>query len=136
MSKRLSEVVVRGPKESRESSLVITKIANLGYWEVYLAKSLWRLKPGEELIDNVLNSYLRLLRRSRPVSQSIQPTGILNIKPNSLCRRLDKLIKTSTYSIFVLILDSRYWTFAVLRSEKTGDLVRWEYYDSLSGGPP
>jgi NAD-dependent histone deacetylase SIR2 len=136
MSKRLSEVVVRGPKESRESSSVVTKIANLGYREVYLAKSLWRLKLGEELNDDVLNSYLRLLQRSGPVCQSIQLTGILNIKPDSLCRRLNKLIQTSTYSIFVLILDGRHWTFAVLRSENKGDPVCWEYYNSLSRGPP
>jgi hypothetical protein len=40
MLKRLSEVIVHGPKERRESSSVVTKIANLGYKEADLAKSL------------------------------------------------------------------------------------------------
>jgi hypothetical protein len=41
MLKRLSEVVVQGPKGSRESLSIVTKIANLGYQhKAYVANSL------------------------------------------------------------------------------------------------
>ena len=40
MSKRLSEVIVYRLKERHKSSFVITKIADLGYKEADLAKSL------------------------------------------------------------------------------------------------
>jgi NAD+-dependent protein deacetylase SIR2 len=142
MSKRLSEVVVRGPKESRESSSVVTKIADLGYKETELAKSLWRLKPGEEPNDEIINAYLELLRRSAVSADlSIEETHVLNLRPNSRLRRSDKL--TGTFSIFIPIHEARHYSFAVLRSkedeskdESKKNLVRWEYYDSLGGKPP
>lgn len=40
MSKRLSKVVVEGTRKDRNSSFVVTKITNLGYWEDDVAKSL------------------------------------------------------------------------------------------------
>jgi NAD+-dependent protein deacetylase SIR2 len=137
MSKRLSEVVVRGPKESRESLSVVTKIADLGYQEEHLAKSLWRLKPGEEPNDEIINAYLELLRRfAVSTDLSIEETHVLNLKPNSRLKRSDNLIKTGTYSIFIPIHAAHHYSFAVLRSKKKGDPVLWEYYDSLGGKPP
>jgi Ulp1 family protease len=84
MSKRLSRVVVQKTKKGCESSFVITTISDLGYkHKAYLSESLWRLKLGEWLNDDVINVYLELLQRSRAADQSIKPIGILSIKPNS-----------------------------------------------------
>ncbi|TVY18846.1 NAD-dependent protein deacetylase [Lachnellula arida] len=72
ISKRLSEVVIKvvirktGKNQTekvRESSTVVTKIIKLGY-RVDPEKSLWRLKQGEYLNDEILNAYLELLQRS------------------------------------------------------------------------
>jgi Ulp1 family protease len=63
MSKRLSEVVPDPDKVGAETSL-ITKITNLGYHKALVAKSLWCLKPGEELNKDILNLYFELLRKS------------------------------------------------------------------------
>jgi Ulp1 family protease len=84
MSKRLSRVVVQKTEKGYESSFVITTISNLGYkHKAYLLESLWRLKLREWLNNNVINTYLKLLQRSRAVDQFIEPTGILSIKPDS-----------------------------------------------------
>ena len=137
MSKRLSEVVVRGPRESRESSSVVTKITNLGYRETDLAKSLWRLKPGEEPNDEILNAYLELLRGSAvSVDLSIEETHVLNLLPNSRLKRSDGLIQKGTYTIFIPIHAAHHYSFAVIRSKNKDDPVRWEYYDSLGRKPP
>jgi hypothetical protein len=82
MSQRLSEVVMQETATGYASMSLVTRIPKLGYQE-QVAESLWHLKPGEELNDEVFNAYLELLQRSRvSADQSIKETGILNLKPN------------------------------------------------------
>ena len=136
MSERLREVVVREAQIGRESSSTVTRITNLGYREADVAKSLWRLKPGEKLNDEIINAYLELLQRHGSAEQYIAEAGILHLKHGRPWKGADKLIQTGTYSIFIPINYSDHWTFAVLTSKKKGDPVCYDYYDSLDGGLP
>jgi NAD-dependent histone deacetylase SIR2 len=136
MSQRLSEVEVRQIESSRKSTSVVTKIPSLGYREVNIANSLWHLKPGEELNDEVVNAYLELLQRSTvSVDQAIEGTGILYLKPGRQWKTFDKLSKVRTYSIFIPIHIPGHWCFAVLTPGEN-NILCLEYYDSASGGPP
>jgi NAD-dependent histone deacetylase SIR2 len=135
MSKRLGEVVISKAGTRIGGTSLVTRITDLGYRDA-IADSLWRLKPGEELNDEILNAYLELLRSSLSAVQSIEETTILTLQPNRPWKRSQKLIETGVYSIFIPVHASHHWTFAVLRSKKKGDLVHWEYYDSLGGQPP
>ncbi|OAF59033.1 hypothetical protein VC83_04184 [Pseudogymnoascus destructans] len=111
-SKRLDSVIVRGIKVKNHRSLsVLTTITNLGY-EANIALSLWRLKHGEYLDDEVINAYIELLQRSN------LPHG------------------QGKYSIFIPFNDAFHWTFAVIKSQEKGTIVQWEYFDSLGGKPP
>ena len=69
MLKRLSEVIIEvvirkteknETEEVRISSSIVIKILELRY-RVKPEKSLWRLKPGEQLNDEIINIYLELL---------------------------------------------------------------------------
>jgi NAD+-dependent protein deacetylase SIR2 len=156
MSKRLSEVEVQEietqgvevqwiegqevrvlvPKKVRISSSVVTTIVNLGY-KADAQKSLWHLKPGEYLNDEVMNAYLELLPGFMATTgHSIWGTFILDsMKPETPYKTFGKLIKNDTYSIYIPINNGLHWTFAVI-TKKKDDSPRWTYYDSLGGGPP
>ncbi|KFZ18876.1 hypothetical protein V501_00965, partial [Pseudogymnoascus sp. VKM F-4519 (FW-2642)] len=136
-SKRLDSVIVRGIEdENHRSSSVLTTIMNLGY-KANIASSLWRLKYGECLDDEVINAYFELLQRSNlPYGQGIQPTFILGMVLERPWRSFIKLKDTGKYSIFIPINHAFHWTFAVIKSQETGALVEWEFFDSLGGEPP
>lgn len=108
-SKRLSEVVVEtvvrktegGRTEKvRASSTVVTKIHQLGY-RAKPEKSLWRLKPGEWLDDEIINAYLELLQRSvaSPNHRIVQTfTTEMHDQPY---RWFTKLVNTGTFTIYL-----------------------------------
>ncbi|KAH7363946.1 DHS-like NAD/FAD-binding domain-containing protein [Rhexocercosporidium sp. MPI-PUGE-AT-0058] len=139
MSKRLSEVVV--PLQdgengtARTSSTIVTKIINLGYKATFLGESLWRLKPGQYLNDEVINAYLELLQRSiaSPSQRIADSFTILATKVN---RPFKQLLDTGIYSIYLPINQNYHWTFAVITSKSKNDALCWTYYDSLSGEAP
>ncbi|KAL5354917.1 hypothetical protein ACLOAV_001008 [Pseudogymnoascus australis] len=137
MSKRLDSVNVKGIKvQHRRSSSVLTTIANLRY-KANIASSLWRLKHGEYLDDEVINAYIELLQRSNlRHGQGIQPTFILRMVLETPWKPFKKLLDTGMYSIFIPINHAFHWTFAVIKSQEKDADVKWEYFDSLGGEPP
>lgn len=139
-SKRLDNVIVQVIKvkdlEDHQSSSVLTTITKLGY-KANIASSLWRLKHGECLNDEVINAYIELLQRSNlPHGQHIQTTFILKMPLGKPWKPFSKLTDTGKYSIYIPINHAFHWTFAVIKSEEKGATVQWEYFDSLGREPP
>ncbi|KFY50509.1 hypothetical protein V495_00225 [Pseudogymnoascus sp. VKM F-4514 (FW-929)] len=136
-SRRLDSVIVKGINiRDRKSSSVLTTITNLGY-KANIASSLWRLKHGECLDDEVINAYIELLQRSNlPQGQHIQPTFILKMSLERPWTSFLKLTRTGKYSIYIPINHAFHWTLAVIKSQEKGATVKWEYYDSVGGEPP
>jgi hypothetical protein len=142
MLKRLSEVEVEVQEiktqgvvvQVHTSSSVITTVTDLGY-EAKPKESLWRLKPGEYLNDEVMNAYLELLPGfNATAGHSIQRTFILDMKPHQPMKVLRRLIRTNTYSIYIPVNKDLHWTFATITKTKDTP-VSWTYYDSLGGEP-
>ena len=144
MSKRLSEVVVpcdgsTGNETSRTGSTAITKIANLGYEATYLGQSLWRLKPGHWLNDEIINAYLELLGRSiaSPIQKIATSFLMATMKVDRPFKWFAKLVETGTYTLYLPINQKNYhWTFGVVTSKSKEDPLYWTYYDSLGNEAP
>jgi NAD-dependent SIR2 family protein deacetylase len=146
MSERLSEVVVEvvvrkteknGTEKVHASSSVVTKILELGY-RAKPEKSLWRLKPGEWLDDEIINAYLELLQRSiASPSHRIANSFIMAMRLDRPYKWFTKLLDTGTYTIYLPVNQKDYhWSFAVMTSKSKEDALCWTYYDSLGGGAP
>ena len=146
MSKRLSEVVVEAvvretektrTEKVRVSSTVVTKILKLGY-QANPEKSLWRLKPGEYLDDEIINAYLELLQIS-VVSRShrIAHSFTMKMRFDRPYRWFTELLETGTYTIYLPVNQDKYhWSFAVITSKNKEDALRWTYYDSIGAKAP
>jgi NAD-dependent histone deacetylase SIR2 len=131
------QVTIREKETVRESSSVLTTIADCHYQQHYkesdITKSLWHLKPGEYLNDEIINAYLELLQSSGlPAGHYIQHSYVLKMKPDNPWKKFRKIIGSGTYSIYIPINDCLHWTFAVI----TDNPVSYTYYDSLGGEPP
>jgi Ulp1 family protease len=145
MSKRLSEVVVEvvvrktegGWTETvRASSTVVTKIHELGY-QAKPEKSLWRLKPGEWLNDEIINAYLELLQRSIASPSYRIANSFMAMRLDRPYKWFTKLLDTGTYTIYLPVNQKDYhWSFAVMTSKSKEDTLFWTYYDSLGGEAP
>ncbi|KFY21433.1 hypothetical protein V493_07417 [Pseudogymnoascus sp. VKM F-4281 (FW-2241)] len=136
ISKRLDSVIVKGKVGDRQSSSTLTTIINLGY-KASIASSLWRLQYGEWLDDEIVNAYIELLQGSNLAhGQHIQNSFILRMPLGKPWKSFSKLIDTGTYTMYVPINNAFHWTFAVIKSQRKGATVQWEYYDSLGRVPP
>ena len=139
MSKRLSEVVVEVidcTTRVRKSSTVVTEI-NLNY-RAKPEKSLWRLKPGEYLDDEIINAYFELLQKS-VVSPShiIANTFLMQMPHHRPYRWFTELVDTGTYTIYLPVnWENYHWSFAVITSKSKQDPVQFTYYDSIGGEVP
>lgn len=146
VSKRLSEVIVevvvrkteKNRTESvRESSTVVTKIIKLGY-RAEPERSLWRLKQGEYLNDEIINAYLELLQRAvASPSHRIAHSFTMTMPHDRPYGWFTELLKTGTYTIYLPINQENYhWSFAVIQSKHKEDAMRWTYYDSIGAEAP
>lgn len=142
-TKRLQQVTVRKVNHISTSSSSITGMSLAHYGLDHLWSSLWRLKRGEWLNDEILNAYITLLSMRIPANHHIEYTNIishilpLNKPPKEPPEYLQATINTGKYTLYIPIhRDDNHWSFGVVISEKKGDTVRWKYFDSLYSRPP
>jgi len=102
-----------------------------------LGRDLWRLKPGEELNDEILNAYFELLRKTCQSPQTIiEGTEFLESERRWLWTRFERINGTDPYRIFIPVYEDHHWSFCVLSSPRKGQIVSWTYHDSLEGVAP
>lgn len=90
MSERLDRVVVHEDGSGNQSCTSTITDIELCYRGPGAARSLRRLKTGEELKDELINAYIELLRSDLASHRAIEETAILNLKPNRPWKRCDK----------------------------------------------
>jgi hypothetical protein len=84
MSERLDRVVVHEDGSGNQSCTSTITDIELCYRGPGAARSLRRLKPGEELNDELINA---LLRSDLASHRAIEETAILNLKPRKGCEK-------------------------------------------------
>jgi len=124
MSERLS----RG-----DSTSITTKTSR--FLNQTLRTSLWRLKPGNWLNDEIINSYFDLVRKSienQFPNHRILETHAVTAKRDQPFNKLKGLVNSGIYTMYIPVhRQNNHWSFMVVDSKNSKDCLQLTYYDSL-----